>query len=591
MAGMENREKKSDESDASSRQDNVTKAAVIRSEGVDPELCDANISVKSNKGGEENREIKKAVDRMKGSRGKKAQENDDEEKVKKSMANNGKQGDVPIVMEVDEASRKRPCPASETSGSSSSPELHKKKVPAVDLNHLNGGQMKKAYKELEGRYAALVAQLQESEKVKKKMQQQLEQQGKLMKQQQQQLKDQGIEIAAVKKELQRLVAIHCQRGEPPISSQSCSGVSGQSRPLPQQTQQQKPQQQRQQQQKLQQQMQQQPQQKPQQQMQQQQKLQQQQPEQQQQLTQKKQTEQASEVQQEEGTSRQTGESWAKVVRKKPKPKKENKAEVPRQSERKEVNLLKRRVPHSSAVILKKRDEKMTYTEIIRKARSSISLAEMGVTVQRSRYTKQGEMLLEVKADDKVKINTFTERLKAVLINDVSVRRPVRTTTLLVLDIEESATIEEIAGALGPEGVRVYGLTTMGRGCQKAKAVVAIDTALHLLKEGRIPIGWSMCRVRSLEKEIQAPPRCFKCLRVGHMAANCKGQPVGAVCYRCSGEGHQIRNCKAEQVKCPVCVQEEGQNSEHVLGSQGCVAMVMAGKKANHQAKKRQLKND
>ena len=140
----------------------------------------------------------------------------------------------------------------------------------------------------------------------------------------------------------------------------------------------------------------------------------------------------------------------------------------------------------------------------------------------------------------------------------------------MLDIEESATEEEIAAGLGhPEGVRLYGRTPMGRGCQRIKATVPIAAALQILKEGRIPIGWSMCRVRSLEAKQHSVPQCYKCLRSGHMAAACEGTPVTG-CYRCGGDGHQIRDCQAAP-KCPVCSQEEGRDAAHIVGVAGCLA--------------------
>jgi len=63
---------------------------------------------------------------------------------------------------------------------------------------------------------------------------------------------------------------------------------------------------------------------------------------------------------------------------------------------------------------------------------------MGIVVQRTRYTAKGEMLLEVGAAEEALVDAFAERLKVVLADDALVQRPVRNTTLLVLDIEESA---------------------------------------------------------------------------------------------------------------------------------------------------------
>ena len=502
-----------------------------------------------------------------------------------------KQGEEQVKnMDIDPVSRKRPPPVS----ASTSPEKKVPHVSKVNLEHMNGGQQKKAFKELQDAYNLIYDQMLAGDQEKKKMQQQLVQQQKLIQQQQQQLTKQQNEMAAMKVELRRLTIMH-QGAQPEASSQGTSGSSSskqspskqQSAQIPQRQQpQQQPQQQQQKQQQMQSQQtrQQQPQQlqtrqqqpqQPQTRQQQQQprqkkQLRQQQP-QQQQPQQQKQPQQQHQLQEVTDTSEQT---WAQVVRRKPRGQGRSTTEVQSPTgtaHRKDVSLLKRRMPRGGAVLITKRNEEMTYTDVMRKARSNVKLADFGITIQRSRYTAQGEMLLEVHAQEDGRIDAFVERLKVVLGTDAAVRRPVRTTTLLVLDIEESVTVEEVQEALGPGEKRIYGFTLMGRGCRKAKVVVPIEAALRLLEEGRVRIGWSMCRVRSLETEQPKPLRCYKCLRVGHVAAKCEGQSVGAVCYRCGCEGHQSRACTAEKANCPVCAQENDRDPAHILGSTGCMA--------------------
>jgi len=114
---------------------------------------------------------------------------------------------------------------------------------------------------------------------------------------------------------------------------------------------------------------------------------------------------------------------------------------------------------------------------------------------------------------------------------------------------------------------------MGRGCHRAKAVMPIDAALQILKDGCIQIGWSMCRVCSLESQQRSVLKCYKCLRSGHMAATCAGTAVTG-CFRCGEDGHQIRDCRATP-KCPVCSQEEGKDTAHIVGGAGCLVAKQA----------------
>ena len=151
----------------------------------------------------------------------------------------------------------------------------------------------------------------------------------------------------------------------------------------------------------------------------------------------------------------------------------------------------------------------------------------------------------------------------------------RKTSILVLNIYASASEEEIRTAVGREDeVKVLNLQKMGRGCQMARIQVPIPTALQLVQAGSIQIGWSNCKVRSLEKKDAASPRCFRCLHLGHFAAACKEEAVGKGCYRCGAEGHLLRDCTRDP-KCPLCSREEGRDAGHVVGSKGCIGAAQS----------------
>ena len=462
---------------------------------------------------------------------------------------------------VDQARRKR----QRTGSLQLSPE--KGVIP-----NLPGGKMKAAYKKLADEHDALKARMLQAETREKRMTERLQQQGNVIKQQQE-------EILAMKRELQRMAARH-QGQEIPASSQCTSGYqpsqpSIETRQQQQGRQRSPPQQQgRQKQQKLQQRppVQQKPQQKP---HKPQQKLQRLPEKPQQGLQQRPQEQQEPRCGAEPNCVAQAQDNhnptWVEVVRgKKRATKKAEQPARPPKVAKKEEQLLQRRAPRGGAVILKKASEEITYADLIKKARANISLVAMGIVVQRTRYTAKGEMLLELQAAEEALIDAFAERLRVVLAGDALVLRPVRTTTLLLLDIHESVTDEEIlAGLCQPPGLRLYGRTPMGRGCHSVKAVAPITVALQILQQGRIPIGWSMCRVRSLEPKQRSAPQCYKCLRSGHMAAQCEGTPITG-CYRCGEEGHQIRDCRVAP-KCPVCSQEEGRDAAHIVGGAGCLA--------------------
>ena len=133
------------------------------------------------------------------------------------------------------------------------------------------------------------------------------------------------------------------------------------------------------------------------------------------------------------------------------------------------------------------------------------------------------------------------------------------------------TEEEIRLALGISPEAEVQCKPASRGCQTAQVQLGIQRAMEVLKEGKTKIGWSVCRVVSLERK-NTQSKCFKCLLRGHMAAKCPNESIGPGCYRCGQEGHVIRDCR-QQPKCPVCSRVDGHDTGHILGSQGCFDAV------------------
>jgi hypothetical protein len=62
-----------------------------------------------------------------------------------------------------------------------------------------------------------------------------------------------------------------------------------------------------------------------------------------------------------------------------------------------TKLLKKRSPKGKAVIISRRSDETQYTDIVRKARSRIALAEFEVKVTQTRFTKKDDLILELQA--------------------------------------------------------------------------------------------------------------------------------------------------------------------------------------------------
>lgn len=64
----------------------------------------------------------------------------------------------------------------------------------------------------------------------------------------------------------------------------------------------------------------------------------------------------------------------------------------------------------------------------------------------------------------------------------------------------------------------------------------MQTASKLAEVGRVNIGWSLCRIKRLERR---KPRCQ---RPGNLKADCRATEAERRCFRCRRGDHLIKDC-------------------------------------------------
>lgn len=128
-----------------------------------------------------------------------------------------------------------------------------------------------------------------------------------------------------------------------------------------------------------------------------------------------------------------------------------------------------------------------------------------------------------------------------------------TVTLHITGIDADIEKEEIKTEINKysenatDEVTIRSLRPMSDGNQAATVTIGKETAKKIVAQGRIEVGWNMCRVRERVNIL----RCFKCLNFGHRATECAGEDKSDSCLKCGKTGHRAKECKNEAF-CTTC---------------------------------------
>lgn len=229
---------------------------------------------------------------------------------------------------------------------------------------------------------------------------------------------------------------------------------------------------------------------------------------------------------------------------------------------------------SEAVIIQPR-EGHSFAEILKNMKSVVRPEETETNVQSIRKTKTGAILLELGKGGKKE--QFCEAIKGALKDTAAVKDVKPKVTVEIRDLDLFSTKEEVVAALVTatesqmEDINVRITETNDREQRRAFASLPAICASKLLKDQRIKIGWTRCRVRYREDV----KRCFRCFQAGHMQWECKGpnRKEDGICIRCGEKGHKMRDCKNPK-KCCICLLAAKEKTDHIPGSKNCEANML-----------------
>ncbi|XP_017483304.1 PREDICTED: uncharacterized protein LOC108372165 [Rhagoletis zephyria] len=140
------------------------------------------------------------------------------------------------------------------------------------------------------------------------------------------------------------------------------------------------------------------------------------------------------------------------------------------------------------------------------------------------------------------------------------------------DIDEVTTSEEVCLALNGQGGSTKGQVSDIRsmrkaygGTQTATLLLSESAANKLVAQGKIRIGWVICRIRH---KIQ-PKLCYKCFEFGHISKGCRiSDDFGKSCFKCDQSGHTAKLC-TNAPRCLLCVKRGSISTSHQAGGNKC----------------------
>lgn len=159
----------------------------------------------------------------------------------------------------------------------------------------------------------------------------------------------------------------------------------------------------------------------------------------------------------------------------------------------------------------KGDEGFSYAEALKKARTEISLKEIGIEMTKIRRAANGGIIIEIPGvENNEKANTLTRKLKQVLPDEARITRPNIKGELRVVGFDESIGKEEIGELLTEIGsceyeINIGDIRPMRNGLYMTWVQCPLVVAVKLADRGKIKLGWSIARI-----ELLKPKQCFKC---------------------------------------------------------------------------------
>lgn len=239
---------------------------------------------------------------------------------------------------------------------------------------------------------------------------------------------------------------------------------------------------------------------------------------------------------------------------------------------------RRRAPRSAAISIKRMSQELSYADILRKARTNVSMNELGINDTRIRKAANGAVIIEILGDNsKGNAEKLKNKLKQVFGEDeVQISRPEIKGDLRIVGFDDSVLGRDISVAIrtavkcDEEDVRVGAIRPMKNGLFMTWVQCPLAIAIRVAALVKLQVGWTSARIELLGPK---PVQCFKCWSFGHVKMACRSEinRVGN-CFRCGQSGHAIMSCNNEF--CCLPCKDIGRDFKHRMGSYVCGSRSM-----------------
>jgi len=211
---------------------------------------------------------------------------------------------------------------------------------------------------------------------------------------------------------------------------------------------------------------------------------------------------------------------------------------------------------------------------MRKVSADINVKDFDVKPE-ARITKSGSILLKVK--DEQEAERLMVALNSAVSQMASVRKPCRTTPILILDLAEWHNLQDVSEAVTAAVPELAGAKRTIRVNPGGGRVGHLDAplleAVRLAEMGKLDVGWSRCRVKLLEAKEQI---CYRCQRRGHFAAGCSAEEVRKKCFRCNSAEHLASACTVTTSRSRAKRKSDGQGLSQAEG----ISLPAGGSQSN-----------